>query len=256
MNIRFLPAARAITCAACILAIVSAASAATYVIATPDRSSRGWYESAGLHVIDHDNYIAGLYVDEGEPTAHFRSFFIFPLPTFAPGESITAISLVLYCREVDPVSATFGGYDSPDPTETYELFAVDRTSIAALRAGGGGLTDIFADLGDGTAYSIGTVMSPLSEGSDVVIPLNAAFLAYAAANLGNEIALGGAVTTLNLPNPDQTEVVFGYSGSGIYEGGSLNQTRLVITTVPEPTSAALLLSGACLYLRRQRRRDG
>ena len=232
---------RAATCAALFLLLTPAAPAATYNIPTADPFSRGWYDGTGFHSRNlgfTDNYFAGCNGEE------FRNFFIFTLPVLAPGESISGVSLALYAPPSD--GSDPGGYHSPDPTETYQLFSIDGTSNAALRAGGTGLTGIFADLGTGISYSAGTVMSPASRGTDVIIPLNAAFLAYAMTNLGGEISLGGAVTSLNPMNLEETEGVFGDSG-----GVGLNQTRLIVDTVPEPSATALLLLGGAFYVRRR-----
>lgn len=241
MNILLNSTIRAATCAALLVSLMHSAPAATYTIPTADPFSRGWYDGTGFHSPApsyNDNYFAGCNGEE------FRNFFIFTLPVLAPGESISGVSLALYAPPSD--GSDIGGYNSPDPTETYQLFSIDGTSNAALRAGGTGLTGIFADLGTGISYSAGTVMSPASRGTDVIIPLNAAFLAYAMTNLGGEVSLGGAVTSLNPMNLEETEGVFGYSG-----GGVLNQTRLIIDTVPEPSATALLVLGGAFYMRRR-----
>lgn len=245
MKASWYSALRVALCAASFISLPAAALAATYTVPVPNQFSRGWYDDTGFHGLDPsftDNYYVGREDEQ------FRNFFIFPLPLLAPGESISSVSLVLYCPA--NVAAVGRGYDSPDPTETYQLFSIDRTSIAALRAGGTGLTGIFADLGDGISYSGGAVVSSANEGTDIVIPLNPAFLAYATANLGSEVVLGGAVTTLAPVNNFFVEGIFGHTSVGV-DGVGLNQTRLIINTVPEPSSAALLLSSALFCLRRR-----
>ena len=177
-----------------VLALCSSAGvAATYVIAVPDRSSRGWYDVNGRHYGTADiggpvdNYFVG-----GRGFEHYRNFFIFPLPIFANGEVITAAELVLFCPPRD-------GYRSPRPSETFGTFAVDRTPLATLRLGGETQWDIFDDLGDGSSYSSGVVFTAASGGSDVTIPLNPTFMEYARANAGAEIAIGGALISPDTP---------------------------------------------------------
>jgi hypothetical protein len=236
---------RLAVCATVIGTLTLVATAATYTVPVADPFSRGWYDETGFHGLDlsfTDNYFAGR---EGE---QYRNFFIFSLPMLAPGESIASVSLSLFCPSAYPEGAP-RGYTSPDPTETYQLFSLDSTSIAALRAGGTGQTGIFTDLGDGTPYSAGTVVAAASQGTDIVIPLNADFLAYATAHLGGDVSLGGAITTFAPVNLNLPEGVFAQTGVSASVG--LNQTQLIINTVPEPGSAALLLSGALICLRRK-----
>jgi hypothetical protein len=208
--------------AAFLFTVERQAAAAVVTLPTADRSARGWYDSSGSHDSANDNYLAGAYAD-----GPYRNFFIFTLPTLQPDESIVSASLILYCP--------LGGYSSSDPLETYQIFALENTSIAALQTGGDGLTNIYADLGDGTAYSTGVVLTAASSGTDVIIPLNGAFLAYAGMHSGGAIALGGALTS----------AVDGgscFNGSGSLNGITLNQTRLNVTVVPEPSVALLLVT--------------
>jgi hypothetical protein len=129
-------------------------AAGVIIIPTPDLASRGWYDFTGYHDSTNDNYVVGNAED-----GPYRNFFVFALPVLQPGESISSIDLILYC----PPGF---GYNSSDPTETYQLFTLENTTIAALRAGGDGLTNIFADLGEGEAYNAGFLLSAGNAGTD------------------------------------------------------------------------------------------
>ena len=221
--------------------LLSHASAATYVISPATEFSRGWYNDVG----ETSSEFGIGYYGAGREGEEYRNFFIFSLPELAPGETITSATLLLYCN---PEGANgYGiGYHSEDATETFALFSLDTTSIAALRAGSGSRASTFADLGDGTAYCAGAVLSAASQGSDLAIPLNADFLAYSAANLGGEVALGGAVTSLRA----EAERIY---GENVFGGpASLQTSRLEVTTVPEPSSIVLITAASGLLLRRRR----
>ena len=226
---------RAILSAALALKFAATALPANYIIPIGDPFSRGWYDNTGFHGLNPvftDNYFAGR-----EDFEEDRNFFIFALPTLSAGEVISSADLILYCPPT--------GFEGVDATEVYGVFAVENTTPAMLRAGGSGLTGIFADLGGGTAYSSGTIVSAADNGNDVTITLNSAFLAYAQANLGGEVAIGGAILSYQPVDNGYVEGVFGRSG--LSAGVALNQTRLVVTTVPEPSAAMLCLAGLSIF---------
>ena len=123
------------------------------------------------------------------------------------------------------------------------------TPIAALTAGGTGLTGIFDDLADGTSYG-SVVASPADIGGTITVNLNAAALSDLNAATGL-FAFGGALTSL------------GQQGAieGLFVGSdSLTPptTALTLTTgqvsVPEPSAigalGALLIGS--LFVRRRR----
>lgn len=216
--------------------------AGTYVLLPPDLDSRGWYDNTGAHPPALGNYIVG------QPSANsFRNFFIFDLGGLPTSETVTSATLTLYNPSI-ATGSSMDGYQSADPTETFQLFSVDSTSLTALKAGGTGLTGIFADLGDGTAYNDGLVVSAASNGAHLAITLNASFLAYAQSNWGGQIALGGALTTLS-----------GSPGEALFIATHvpLNYTTLTLTTtlaIPEPSVAAVAAGLAALGLVARRRR--
>lgn len=166
----------------------------------------GWYNTAGFHGPTNTNYFVGQEFGIG-----YRDWFVFDVPMVAG--PITSAQVELF----NPST----GYFSPDGSETYTLFDV-TTSIPTLRAGGSGLTGIYNDLGTGVSYGSVTVTSA-SNGTLVVITLNAAGLSAVAANQGGQLALGGAITTIS---GTANQYLFGLSGGAT--------RRLVINNLPFP----------------------
>src|SRR5262249_44602276 len=89
---------------------------------------------------------------------------------------------------------------SPLTSDTYTLFDV-FTPISSLEATGTNQTGIYADLGSGTSYGSTTVNSS-SNGQTVSVPLNSAGISNLNFNVGTQVALGGALTTVSGSNTD------------------------------------------------------
>ena len=108
-----------------------------------------------------------------------------------------------------------GGGEVGDATETVGVFDVS-TSIASLRAGGSGLTGIFADLGGGTQHGE-TITSNANEGAWLYITLDAAFVAslQAVSNSNGQIALGTAIQTIGGTN---NQYIFACTGGPAFLG--------------------------------------
>jgi hypothetical protein len=134
------------------------------------------------------------------------------------------------------------GYNSPDPSENYELNDV-TTSIATLVAGTGGAA-AHADLGSGVVYGSRT-MTAADMGTVVEITLNPAAIAALDSATGL-IGIGGWLTTLD--GVANSEFTFGSSGS------ATDTTELRITLVPEPSSAILCFVASLVLMLRERRR--
>jgi hypothetical protein len=183
---------------------------------TIDATDRGWYNDIGTHYPTELNYGVG---NAGLDTV--RNWFVFDLS--AVTGTITAAELRLF----NPT----GGFISGDSSEDYDLFDVS-TDIADLRAGGSGLTGIYADLGTGDTYG-GRIVTTDHNNTDIVISLNSAFLSAANATSG-QIAIGGAITTLD-GNVATNEVLFAFTDSGI-----LSETQLVLDVTPVPEPALVL----------------
>ncbi|MFO0815773.1 MAG: S8 family serine peptidase [Gemmatales bacterium] len=179
-----------------------------------DATDSGWYNSTGFHDPINENYIVG----QASSTLQYRDWFVFDVPV-ATGP-ITAARLELY----NPSSTVNdgNGYISPDASETYALYDV-TTPVSTLRAGGSGLTGIYDDLGTGVSYGSVTVTAA-SNGTFIVINLNAAGIAAVSAAQGGQLAMGGALTTLG---GSATQHLYAYTRNGMTR-------RLVIT----PSSTA------------------
>jgi hypothetical protein len=169
--------------------------------------------ASGLYgeVLGHasGNYAAGWYTGTVPDKVEARNYFIFDLSTV----SGTIVSAFVRLSTAPSGSVRYG---SNDPSETYTLFDVS-TGLGPLADGSAG-TAAFDDIGSGVSYGGVTVSNPL--GATVDVPLNAAGLAYLAANHG-QVALGGAITTLAKGNT--SEFLFNSTSAALTR-------QLVITT--------------------------
>lgn len=202
------------------------AEAATF---TTNASVRSWYSEQGTANNTDYSYAAGI---AGGTQVH--NYFIFTLPNTP--DLITSAELRLW----NPSN----GYYSFDDTETLTLYNVS-TSIALL---GTNSIATYTDLGSGPSYGSVTVGAS-SNGTYVSIMLNANFLAaaqVAKGTAGRQIAIGGTLTTLY---PDDNEYLFGYTGSLT---AASNAQLVTTTTVPEPSTWALLGLGAVMWFAARR----
>lgn len=160
---------------------------------TLNSADRGWYNDIGYHDPDNQNYYVGD-LDTGTNT--LRNWFVFNVPVFTG--TVAKAELLINC---------FSNL-SPHPDETYVLRHVS-TPIATLTAGGSGLTNIYKDLADGPVYAVRKVYM-VETGQRAIIPLNVTFLNDVTAARGSQIALGGALATLD--NQPYDQQLFGWSG--------------------------------------------
>ncbi len=223
-------------------ALVASAAVAGYATSaqatTIDATDAGWYTSTGTHNEGITNYIVGNTDLTG---LTYRNWFVFDLTGIT--DPIVAADLKLF----NPAS----GYYSSDATETYELFDV-TTDIATLRAGGFGLTGIYNDLGDGDVLA--TLVADSSLNNTIVsISFNAAGLAYLNSHLGQQVAIGGALTSLDA-NQWTGELLFRQQGPETYVY-QLEVTTQAAVPTPEPATAAMgVLAAAGLLTAAPRRR--
>ena len=154
----------------------------------------GWWNNLGNHTASNQNYIVG----QNSPTQQLRNFAVFDLAGF--GQPIASGRLQL----INPAN----GYSSPDPTETWTLFDI-TTPIAELRANGAGRVDIYNDLGSGVTHGQRNI-SLADNGQVISVELNGAALSYLQSQLGNLVALGGAITTID---GTANQFAFGFSGA-------------------------------------------
>src|SRR5678815_3085490 len=136
-------------------------TAQTVVIAHTDR---GQYSDTGFHNPGNPNYVVG---GNSFPIV-YHNFFVFDLSGVT--QPIASATLALFV----PSSLSGPGYQSPDPSENYELHDV-TTSIATLLAGTGGVA-AYTDLGGGIVYGSRT-MTAADMGTLVEITLNPAAIA-------------------------------------------------------------------------------
>lgn len=205
---------------ALLLASASVLSHATTVIQWADS---GAYSSQGDHSPSNTNYIAGFCPDCGNK--NFRNFFVFDTSSIVG--QVTSAILRLRAGNIPG-------------NGTYTLFDV-TTPVTALRAGGSGLTDIYADLGSGTRYG-STALTSVQTSGLVDITLNADAIAAINARPGL-FALAGTYDT-----PDS----FAFGGT---DADERRQLRLETNAVPEPASMALVGLGLCAIFGARKRKN-
>jgi hypothetical protein len=206
------------------------ATAQTVVIPHTDR---GQYSDTGFHNPGNPNYLVGGEAFSG-PALH-NNFFIFDLSGVT--QPIASATLALSV----PGSSAGPGYNSPDPSENYELHDV-TTSIATLLAGTGGVA-AYNDLGSGVIYGSRT-MTAADMGTLVEIALTPAAIAALDSATGL-IGIGGSLTSLD--GIANSEFTFGSSGA------ITDTTELRLTFVPEPSALSLLGIGAISLLGTRRK---
>lgn len=173
-----------------------------------DATASGFYKENGGHVAN--NYAVGWY--NSSTPEELRDYFVFDLSSV----DVTILSAKLRASTVGNNSAL---YPSKDPSETFQLVAVD-TSTASLAAGTGG-TDAYADLADGTVYG-SLVVVPLGIKPLLEVPLNVTGVAALNAATGS-IALGGSITTLTK----------GATGEYLFNStGAQNTRQLILSITP------------------------
>jgi hypothetical protein len=160
-------------------------------------SRQGSYVASGA-VFSTENYQAG---DPENPAEGLkRNYFVFDVSTISG--SIASAEL----RLPNPGGGGVAGFNSVDPTETYEIHEV-LTAPASLGVSSG--VAIYQDLGDGATF--GTyVASDSDDGTDISVALAAGALA-AIEGASGDVAFGGLVTTLDGVN--NTEYIFGSTSS-------------------------------------------
>jgi hypothetical protein len=178
-------------------------------------------------------YVVGNF----DSTLHFRNFFVFDLSSIT--DTVTDATLRLYNPSDVDSNPDNDGYDSVDASETYSVY--DVTSAIASLVGGSAGAGGFADLGSGTL--LGSIdVTAASNGTFVDVALNASALAYLNSKLGEQVAFGGALTTLD-GDPSTRETVFRFTTDA-----SLTNTQLLLQTtlVPVPATVSLLATAFAL----------
>ncbi len=172
-------------------------------------TNRGWFDQNGFHNSNH-NYLTGYCAAK-----ETRAFFTFALPILAAREALVSAEL----RLANPAL----GFSSPDATESLQIHAVS-TPIDTLVAASDPLAS-FNDLGDGPVLGGPFSASAVHNGTTLVLPMNASFLALANQQAGTTLALGSALTTLSRIDAIN-EAVFAGTNDGV-----LADTQLVLVTI-------------------------
>jgi len=204
-----------------------------------------------------------------------KNYFVFDLSSVTG--PITSATLKVYMGPgvAPPFPAGMHGYESLDPTETFELLETTDpgaalgliTDLVTLNAGPGfGAFDdpgdpgvivgasLFPVLGDGALVLGGATVSAADDGTVVSIPITPGGLAYLDLFAGGALVLAGELPSATDPSPTpetESQLIFGFTGPDIPGGDPLTPT-LDITFVPEPTSLVLLGVGGLLLLQRRR----
>ncbi len=172
-------------------------------------TARGWYRSDGSDngASADNNYIAGVCGSSDEclgDDADYRNWFLFDLEGIQ--SQITSATLSLYVPSPD-------GYISPNPSLTYTTYDVE-TSPSTV-AGSGGLP-VYNDLGSGIVFG-SVIATNASEGTSLLVDLNAAGLAWINEFRGGDWVIGGAVTERGsgeIPEPS-TYILLGSALAGL-----------------------------------------
>ncbi|MBU0676483.1 MAG: PEP-CTERM sorting domain-containing protein [Verrucomicrobia bacterium] len=184
---------------------------------------RGRYANDGYHETLNAAYgvgYGGTFIN--------NNFFVFNLGGLS--EEVLSAELQLF----NPWSI------SPDPFETYATYDVN-TDLTSLMNGSGG-TNAFNDLQSGNSYA-NVNISSADNGTTISMTLNAQAIQDINNSLGGLFAIGGTVTTLDIPRGLQEEL-FGFTSTDNPADG----VDLRLTIIPEPSVLGLLLLGCGMLI--------
>ena len=228
---------------------ITAASADTL-----EAGNIGWFRDNGGHGPYNFNFATGQNTGN-----EYRSFFTFDLSAYS-GQTFTSATLHLWNSTIN--NGTQFGYDSADVAETLNVYDVagNVTNLSNRGYGTNALDPvgqaIYADLGSGTLFGTVTVTRTGSgAGSYVDVTLNANGLSALNAAAGSSLALGSAVGSLGGNAGNQTLFSNWANNGPTYQSIEVGRAELIVSAVPEPTGALVLLGGlAAIGMAVRRRR--
>ena len=206
-----MPRALLLGCLACGLASVSSASTSYAIFAFSPTGSQelilngttiltaitaGLYNSAGANNTlgsGISNYLAGVCGSSDACSGNndnFHDYFVFDL---------SGVTGPITSAELSIGNASTNGYINPASSEVYTSWDV-TTPVTTLVNQQFTQTGIYNDLGSGVLYA-STTVTAASDGTQVLINLDAAALAAIQAAEGGDWAVGGAVNATVIPEP-------------------------------------------------------
>jgi hypothetical protein len=161
--------------------------------------SRGWYDQTGATSLEQSrSFLATSYQTGFVGRDERRGFMVFRVPSEPSPVTSLTISL-LNCGPAIPGCEGDNGFQSPNATETFDLFDVS-TDVEELFFGRAGVSG-FTDLGTGTRLGSFTASSA-DNGQFVNVSLNADGIAAFNAARSSRIGLGIALRpTTVVPEP-------------------------------------------------------
>jgi hypothetical protein len=178
---------------------------------TLDATDSGSYTSTGIHTSSNQQYIVGYCAASDCGTSYtFNDFFVFNLASVI-STPITSATLNLYEPSVSIDG--YDGYDSNNPSETFQLWDVTTaigspSQYGTLEGSDAGDTTgmaIYSDLGSGVFFGSGVVTNAES-GTVISFTLDANALAALNTAEGGQFALGGS---LSAPEPGSLVMMAG-----------------------------------------------
>ncbi len=201
----------------------------------------------------------------GSPIGYMerKNYFAFDLSGVTGPITSATLSIYMGPGIAPPFPAGTHGYESLDPTETFEILettdpggALGMISDLAFfntigpsefdaPADPGVLTasGLFPILGDGPLVLASKTVSPADDDTTLSMPITPGGLGYLGLFAGGPMVLAGILPSALPPaGPPELEsqLIFGFTGPDIPGGSPLTPT-LEITFVPEPASLGLLL---------------
>ncbi len=203
------------------------------------------------------NYFVGhaTPAGAGSPLPERRSFFIFDIPAFDPGEILVDAAFSLYLPTEFSIPANFKG-----GIEVFEITSSAHTAEEILDPAGHGLTpeEMFPTFGFGDFYG-DVVFESASPPTgpfpmEIIIPLSPTAISHIMASSGGSFVITGRMASYD-PDPGVPDEIM-FSLSDLVVGGvdtALPKPFLSLSTIPEPGTIWIVTLGAGILALRRRR---